>query len=91
MPKGFLGYEDRIWNKSPQVSIKLEKVSKERVFKRIKELCEDPFPSDVKKLKGEKDVYRIRIGDFRVLYRIIPEDEVILIFRVDKRSRVYGR
>ena len=70
---------------------KLEKVSKERVFKRIKELYEDPFPSDVKKLKGEKDVYRIRVGDFRVLYRIIPEDEVILIFRVDKRSRVYGR
>ena len=70
---------------------KLEKVSKERVFKRIKELCEDPFPSDVKKLKGEKDVYRIRIGDFRVLYRIIPEDDTILIFRVDKRSRVYGR
>ncbi|MEA3281646.1 MAG: type II toxin-antitoxin system RelE/ParE family toxin [Euryarchaeota archaeon] len=70
---------------------KVEKVSKERIFKRIKELCEDPFPSDVKKLKGEKDVYRIRIGDFRVLYRTIPEDEVILIFRVDKRSRVYGR
>ncbi len=70
---------------------KLEKVSKERIFKRIKELCEDPFPSDVKKLKGEPDVYRIRIGDFRVLYRIISEDDVILIFRVDKRSRVYGR
>jgi mRNA interferase RelE/StbE len=70
---------------------KLEKVSKERIFKRIKELCEDPFPSDVKKLKGEQDVYRIRIGDFRVLYRIISEDDVILIFRVDKRSRVYGR
>jgi len=70
---------------------KLEKVSKERVFKRIKELDEDPFPSDVKKLKGEKDVYRIRIGDFRVLYRIIPEDDTILIFRVDRRSRVYGR
>jgi mRNA interferase RelE/StbE len=70
---------------------KLEKVSKERIFNRIKELDEDPFPSDVKKLKGEKDVYRIRVGDFRVLYRIIPEDEVILIFRVDTRSRVYGR
>jgi len=77
--------------KSLKFLSKLEKGSKERVFKRIKELEGDPFPSDVKKLKGEKDVYRIRIGDFRVLYRIISEDEVILIFRVDKRSRVYGR
>ncbi len=70
---------------------KLEKSSRERVFKRIKELGNDPFPSDVKKLKGERDVYRIRIGDFRVLYRIIPGDGTILVFRVDKRSRVYGR
>ena len=70
---------------------KLEKGNKKRVFKKIKELENDPFPSDVKKLKGEKDIYRIRIGDFRVLYRLIPEDDVILIFKVDKRSRVYGR
>jgi len=68
---------------------KLENGSKERIFKRIKELRNDPFPSDVKKLKGEMDVYRIGIGDFRVLYRVIQEDDVILIFRVDKRSRVY--
>jgi len=34
---------------------KLEKDDKERVFKRIKELGEDPFPSNVKKLKYERD------------------------------------
>ena len=70
---------------------KLEKGSRERVFKRIKKLGDDPFSSDVKKLKGELGVYRIRIGDFRVLYRVIPEDDTILVFRVDKRSKVYGR
>jgi len=68
---------------------KLEKCNKERVFNKIRELGNDPFPSDVKKLKGEKDVYWIKIGDFRVFYRLIPEDDIILIFRVDKRSRVY--
>nr|CBH39060.1 conserved hypothetical protein, plasmid stabilisation system protein family [uncultured archaeon]CBH39369.1 conserved hypothetical protein [uncultured archaeon] len=70
---------------------KLEKDDKERVFKRIKELGEDPFPLNVKKLKYERDVYRIRVGDFRVLYNVIREDEAVLIFRVDKRSRVYRR
>jgi Cytotoxic translational repressor of toxin-antitoxin stability system len=68
---------------------KLEKDDKERFFRRIKELGENSFPSNVKKLKGERDVYRIRVGDFRVLYKIIREDETVLIFRVDKRSRVY--
>ncbi len=70
---------------------KLDRDGKERVFKRIKELGNDPFPSDVKKIKGEKDVYRIRIGAFRVLYKIISKKDTILIFRVDKRSRVYRR
>ena len=91
MLKGFLSYEDRIWNKSPEVPIKIRERQQKRVFKKITELENDPFPSDVKKLKGEKDVYRIRIGDFRVLYRIIREDDIILVFRVDKRSRVHGR
>jgi len=71
--------------------LKLERDSKKRVFKRIKELGNDPFPSDAKKIKGERDVYRIRIGAYRVLYKIILEDGVILVFRIDKRSRVYMR
>jgi mRNA interferase RelE/StbE len=70
---------------------KLGKDDKERVFKRVKELGENPLPSDVKKLKGEMDVYRIRVGDFRVLYKVIREDDAVLIFRIDKRSRVYRR
>jgi mRNA interferase RelE/StbE len=67
----------------------VKRTDKKRIFNRIKELGENPFPLDFKKLKGEKDVYRIRVGDFRILYKIIREDEVILIFRIDKRSRVY--
>ncbi len=70
---------------------KLDRDGKERVFKRIKELGNDPFPSDVKKIKGERDVYRIRIGAFRVLYKIISKNDTILVFRVDKRSRGYRR
>ena len=77
--------------KALKVLSKLEKDDKERVFKRIKELGENPFPSNSKKLKGERDVCRIRVGDFRVLYKVIREDEAVLIFRVDKRSRVYRR
>ena len=70
---------------------KSEKSDTTRIFKRIEELGENQYPQDAKKLKGETDVYRIRIGDVRVLYKIIREDEVVLVFRVDKRSRVYRR
>jgi mRNA interferase RelE/StbE len=77
--------------KALKVLSKLEKDDKERVFKRIKERGESPFPPNSKKLKGERDVCRIRVGDFRVLYKVIRENEAVLIFRVDKRSRVYRR
>jgi len=70
---------------------KSEKSDSTRIFKRIEELGANQYPQDAKKLKGERDVYRIRVGDFRVLYRIIREDDVVLVFRVDKRSRVYRR
>ena len=70
---------------------KSEKSDSTRIFKRIEELGENQYPQDAKKLKGERDVYRIRVGDFRVIYRIIREDDVVLVFRVDKRSRVYRR
>jgi mRNA interferase RelE/StbE len=70
---------------------KSSKDNKERIIKKLKELEGNPFQPDVKKLKGEKDVYRMRVGEFRVLYKLIPADDVILVFRVDKRSRVYRR
>jgi mRNA interferase RelE/StbE len=45
-----------------------------RIIPAIKELVEDPRPPGCKKLKGEQNTWRIRIGDYRVIYII---DDVI--------------
>ncbi|MFQ6061940.1 MAG: type II toxin-antitoxin system RelE/ParE family toxin [Methanosarcinales archaeon] len=63
-----------------------DEVNKKKVFNKIKKLEENPFPKGFKKLKGEKDAFRIKVGAFRILYKIIKEDKVILIFKIDKRS-----
>ncbi|MFQ6055934.1 MAG: type II toxin-antitoxin system RelE/ParE family toxin [Methanosarcinales archaeon] len=65
---------------------KMDEVNKKKVFNKIKKLEENPFPKGFKKLKGEKDAFRIKVGAFRILYKIIKEDKVILIFKIDKRS-----
>lgn len=52
-----------------------------RIVPAIKKLGEDPRPAGCKKLKGGQDAWRIRIGDYRVIYII---DDVIRI--VDVRS-----
>ncbi|HMK83001.1 MAG TPA: type II toxin-antitoxin system RelE/ParE family toxin [Candidatus Bathyarchaeia archaeon] len=59
-----------------------------RLEERIAELLETPFPSDCRKLKGAQNAYRLRIGDYRILYVIVSNEE-ILVFRIARREVVY--
>jgi len=56
---------------------KLQKSEIEKVIKTIGSLSNDPRPSSCKKLVGTKNTYRIRVGDYRILYSI--EDKLRII------------
>lgn len=56
------------------------KKDRERITKRILALADDPRPAGVEKLSGNSEKYRIRQGDFRILYEI--EDDVLLVYVV---------
>ena len=60
-----------------------------RVDARILSLAEEPRPDGVKKLAGVEDLYRVRVGDYRIIYEI--QDAVILttIVRTRHRGEVY--
>ncbi|MGQ0556703.1 MAG: type II toxin-antitoxin system RelE family toxin [Nitrospiraceae bacterium] len=60
-----------------------------RLVKRIKTLQHDPRPSGVKKLVGEDDLYRIRDGDFRIIYTIQDKELIVLIVKIGNRKEVY--
>ncbi len=62
-----------------------------RVLDKIAELGENPFPRGIVKLHGEENIYRLRVGDYRVLYEFYPQQLVILIAKIDHRSTVYSR
>jgi len=49
-------------------------------------------PSDSKFITRESNdkIFRIRIGDFRALYKIKEKDKIILVANIDKRPKVYG-
>jgi mRNA interferase RelE/StbE len=59
-----------------------------RIVKEINALSNDPRPAGCKKLKGRTG-YRIRIGDYRVIYNI--EDKILTIFVIDigHRKNIY--
>jgi len=78
-------------NKSLRFLDKCEKNLCERIIDKIEKLKETSVPNDAKFIgrhKGDK-VFRVRIGDYRVLYKIKDEDKVILIINIDKRPRIY--
>jgi len=64
-------------------------VLKVRLESKISELIETPYPPGCKKLKGAPNSYRLRVGDYRILYSILARDE-ILVFKIAARGSAYG-
>jgi mRNA interferase RelE/StbE len=60
----------------------------ERILIRLASLETNPRPADVKKLKG-RDAWRIRIGDYRVIYEIHDRILQILVIAVGHRREIY--
>jgi len=58
---------------------------------RIALLANDPFPPDVEPIQGYKNYYRIRIGNYRVIYEIATEIKIITIIKVGHRKDVYKK
>ncbi len=60
-----------------------------RIDRKIMALPDNPRPAGCKKLKGYKDLWRIRVGDYRVVYRLEDVGAKITIIRVAHRKEVY--
>ena len=69
--------------------LKLPAKIRVRVTDAIRSLQATPRPSGCKKLAGNADYYRIRIGDYRVLYEIRKRLLVVLVIKVGHRREVY--
>ena len=66
---------------------KCEKELYNRISQKIEKLSLNPFPSDTVKLAGFDKIVRIRVGDYRILYKI--DFSELIIIKIDKRGRVY--
>jgi len=62
-----------------------------KIVKTIHSLSIEPFPSGCVKLKGSVSGYRIRIGDYRLLYDVNRENKVVTVFSVSHRKNAYRK
>ncbi len=62
-----------------------------KVIRAILSLKVNPFPTGFKKLSGRENEYRIKAGDYRILYSIDNTFVTIYVFRVRHRKDVYRK
>jgi mRNA interferase RelE/StbE len=69
--------------------LRLQTVSRLRVARAIAKLEDDPFPTGREKMKGHVNLWRIRVGDFRVVYAVDESRRSLTITRIRDRKEVY--
>ena len=62
-----------------------------RILEAAERLASDPYPSGVRKLAGSEHSYRIRVGNYRVVYSIFSMTFIIEVIRVGHRKNVYDK
>ena len=81
-------YEIYIYPKAEKEIEKIGKPFRDAVINKIQKLAENPYPVGSIKLTNV-DLYRIRIGNYRVLYEVEKKDKRILITRIKHRKDIY--
>ena len=69
---------------------KIDHQNRVLIVEKIQSLANNPRPSGVSKLQDAGNLYRIRVGDYRIVYEIIDKRLVITIVKVGHRSRIYN-
>lgn len=68
---------------------KLDADIQRRLIARVEALAENPRPPGAEKLEGRRDLYRIRVGDYRIIYQVGDKVLLVLVVRVGHRRDVY--
>ena len=63
----------------------------ERLRNAVRSLAEEPRPQGVRKIRGAERAYRIRVGNYRVVYDVYDSDNLVLILQVARRSETTHR
>ena len=86
-------YSVELSQKADKFLKKLDKNLDERIKAKLMLLAENAVPSDAKFITRENGdkVFRVRIGDYRALYKLKEKEKIVLVAKIDKRPRVYGR
>jgi len=67
----------------------LQPAHRRKLKEIILRLSENPFSYPYKKIRGEEHTYRIRVGQFRILYEVDDRELKVIIFKIERREQAY--
>jgi len=80
------------WKRSAAKELRdLPKAVIARILNAVEQLSTNPYPAGVRKLVGSEHTYRIRVGDYRVLYTVTSSSLIVEVIRVGDRKDIYDR
>ncbi len=68
---------------------RIAKRDRNRLVEAIRGLADRPRPNGARKLQGYDDVYRIRVGQYRVVYEVFDDRMVVIVLKVGHRKDIY--
>ncbi|MEI6478354.1 MAG: type II toxin-antitoxin system RelE/ParE family toxin [bacterium] len=64
---------------------------REKIIGKIRALVHDPFPPGAVTLQGASGLFRIRSGDYRIIYEVRDSELIILVIKIGHRKEVYRK
>ncbi|MCV4230536.1 type II toxin-antitoxin system RelE/ParE family toxin [Virgibacillus sp. LDC1] len=70
---------------------KIDRTIARRIFVALEQLCNDPFNNpNTKKMKGkEGNIYRLRVGNYRIIYEVLNNELIVFVVRIGPRGDIY--
>lgn len=84
-----LDYRLQIERKPLKFVAKQDKPTRKRIMDSLVALTKIPPEGDIKSLKGYSGLYRLRVGDFRVIYEVDHKERVVYVVAIGNRGDVY--
>jgi mRNA interferase RelE/StbE len=82
-------YEVQLTRRAARDLAAVPESDRKRIARKIDRLEDDPRPTGCRKLAGSEDLYRIRSGDYRIVYQLQGEVLVVLVVLIRRRDRAY--
>lgn len=86
-----MSYVISIEKKAQKALLAIPLATRQRIITAIESLADNPYSGDTKKLQDEDNLWRLRVGDYRVLYQIFQSQLVVLVLEIGTRGQIYKK